>query len=274
MRRWLLGVLMALGLASAARAAATGSDAEAALQCLRDNLPRALALRVRAETEVEGGETQRQEWLYARRPAAQEHRELQWLRLLAPAEVAGVVHLFRPLEEGAERYSFLPALGRVRRVEGEAVAAGLEDVIGLEALTALRRWPADATLSFGAARTESGRSVRPLYATRRVGTAAEARFERMEGRFDEATCLILSMTWRDAEGRLRGQLQLDPLSLRRQDGHWLPARLSWQSGDGRRSRLQILEVRVAPPFSRAVFDPRRFHRAGARDLGLAETAAP
>jgi hypothetical protein len=271
--RWLLAVVVAVGLGGEVRAAA-GTDAETALQCLRDNLPPSLALRVRAESDTEGGETQRQEWLYARRPAAQQHRELQWLRLVSPAEVAGVVHLFRPLEEGAERYSFLPALGRVRRVEGAAVAAGLEEVIGLEALEALRRWPADATLSFGTARTEAGRSVRPLYATRRVGSGSEARFERMEGRFDEATCLILSMTWRDAEGRLRGTLSVDPHSLRRQEGHWLPARLSWQSGDGRRSRLQLIEARIAPPFARGVFDPRSFHRAGARDLGLAESAAP
>ena len=270
----LLLVLAGVGLVSAGLVHGSPSDSASALQCLRDNLPSALAMRVRAERDTAQGETLRQEWLYALSPSTKEEGQQQWLRLVAPAEVSGVVHLFRPLDGGVERYSFLPALGRVRRVEGAAIAASLEEIMGLEALDSLRGWPADATLSFGAVRTEAGRSVRPLYASRRVGTAAEARFERMEGRFDQATCLILNMVWRDAEGRLRGRLSVDPHSLRQQDGHWLPARLMWESEAGLRSRLQVLELRVAPPFARHVFDTRDFHRAGARELGLTETATP
>lgn len=274
MKRALATGLATLLLPLLAQATEMETTAESVLRCLRDNLPTSIALRVRAETEVVDGDLSRQEWLYANRPSKRKGRDEHWLRMVAPAEVAGVVHLFRPLDEGLERLSFLPALGRVRRVEAAAAVAGLDDIVGLEALQEWQRWPHEASLTLGAPRVEHGRSVRPLYATRQVGEAGRPRFERMEGRFDETTCLLLRLEWRDAEGASRGSVTLDPLGLRQRDGHWLPTRMDVLATDGRRSRLQLIETRLTPMFGRAVFDPRGFYRATAEDVGLEATSLP
>ena len=207
--------------------------------------------------------------VYAARSSERDASADHWVHMLAPEALKGVVYLFRQRDPDWERWTFLPAFDRVSRVRSEGTsAAALEEIIGLRELDGLMRWPKDATIQLGTPREQSGRTVRPIYASRRVGTGASPRFERMSGIFDVRTCVLLSAEWRDADGALRHVAEVEAASLRQLGDHWLPQRIDIRQADGDRARLQLHQSRAVGRLPDGLLDPQQFHKVGIGRLGI------
>lgn len=264
--RTLTTLLLALPVWGAAQGSSTAEQLSA---CLKANRPPSLAARLQVETREPGAAPLLRESLYAtqtreRPPGASDH----WVGHLAPETVAGVVHLYRQRDPGWERFSWLPALSRVSRVQGEGEAVpALEDVVGLRDFDTLLRWPTEALMSFSEAREQDGLRTRLARGTRPVGSGEGRGFERLEALIDVDRCVLLEAEWTAADGLKRRRITVDRSTLRRYDRYWLPARFTVRETPGGETRVQVLALRVAAP-PPAVFDPRQFHRVGPAELRL------
>lgn len=250
-------------------ALAVAQTTEEALRCLRDNVPSHWVSRVEVQLRQPNKPAELRRMAYAARERSREKASDHWVRMLAPEDLQGVVYLFQQRDPGWERWTYLPAFDRVSRVRSEGTsAAALEEIIGLRELDALLRWPEGAAIQMGAPREQSGRAVRPINATRRVGTGASAGFERMSGLFDVATCLVLSAEWRDTEGKMRHTAEVETASLRQLGKHWLPQRIDVRHADGATARVQLRQSRVDTRMPDRLFDHRHFYKSGEDALGF------
>lgn len=243
--------------------------AEEALRCLRANVPPQWAALVEVQLRPADKAPELRRMVYATRSSERDASADHWVHMLAPEVLKGVVYLFRQRDPEWERWTYLPAFERVSRVRSEGTsAAALEEIIGLRELDGLMRWREDTAIQLGTPREQSGRTVRPIHATRRVGTGASPRFERMSGVFDVRTCVLLSAEWRDAEGQLRHAAEVEAASLRQLGDYWLPQRIDIRQADGDRARLQLHQSRAVNHLPDGLLDPSRFHKVGIERLGI------
>jgi hypothetical protein len=260
---------LALGLLWSASVAAQSGSAESTVECLRDNVPPAWAGLVDVRIRQPDGSHELRRIAYATRERGRQAQAEYWVRMLAPDSLAGVVHLFRQNDSGWTRWSYLPALDRVSQVKGQGnSSAALEEIVGVRDLDAMLRWSDGATIQFAAPREQGGRQVRPINATRKVGSGASAGFERMRGLMDVERCVMLEGEWRDSDGRQTRSVTVEPASLRRYGTHWLPQRIDVQQSDGVTALVRLQRVVIAPDFPANTFAAERFHTVNPGALGL------
>ncbi len=264
---WVLAMAVC-AVATPAVAAQAGS-AEATLECLRKNVPTEWSALVEVRIRQADGSNEVRRLAYATRERGRKAEADQWVRMLAPASVAGVVYLFQQRDPGWSRWTYLPALKRVSQVKSQGTsAAALEEIVGVRDIDALMRWPEGAAVMLGEPREQGGRSVRPINATRRVGTGASAGFERMRGVIDVERCVVLEAEWTDPDGRQTRSAKVEPASIRQFGAHWLPQRIDVRQSDGVTAQLRLQRAVIAPPFPSETFDSRRFHTVTTTAVGL------
>lgn len=250
-------------------AAAQPGSAEATLECLQKNVPTEWAGLIEVRTRQADGNTELRRIAYATRERGRKSDADHWVRMLAPDSLAGVVYLFQQRDPGWSRWTYLPALKRVSQVKSQGTsAAALEEIIGVRDVDALMRWPEGAAITLGEQREQGGRQVRPIHATRRVGTGAAAGFERMRGVMDVERCVVLEAEWADRDGRETRSAKVDPASVRQFGAHWLPQRIDVRQVDGVSAQLRLQRAVIAPRFPSETFDTRRFHTVAPAALGL------
>ena len=249
--------------------AAQASGVETLTECLRDNVPPAWAARVDVRVRQADGSQELRRLVYATRERGRTPQADHWVRMLAPDSLAGVVHLFRQQDDGWSRWSYLPALKRVSRVNSQGGAsATLDEIVGIRDLDGMLRWSEGATIQLAAPREEGGRQVRPVNATRRVGSGASAGFERMRGLIDVERCVLLEAKWRDRDDRATRSATVERASLRQFGRHWLPQRIDVEQSDGVTAQVRLQHAVIAPDFDADTFDSGDFHNVTARQLGL------
>ncbi|HET8882656.1 MAG TPA: outer membrane lipoprotein-sorting protein [Solimonas sp.] len=180
------------------------------------------------------------------------------MRLSAPADLAGAAYLFIGESHADGIYVYLPALGKVRRVNGATAAASLFgsnlSVFDLKLLTSGLR---------GGRLQRLGDTVSDGHAAERwrylPPDDPDILYDRIDLVIDDAWCLPLV-------ARLYGGvpwkvLTLDRATVQQNEGRWQARRATLSDlRDGSRTLIEIRDQRIDDAIPDAVFSPRRFYK--------------
>ncbi|WP_293374151.1 outer membrane lipoprotein-sorting protein [Nevskia sp.] len=245
-----------LGLAVAHPAAAARSEAELRA-CLRANLFDETVSQDIAITQTDAGGAVKRlngRWYWQRSNAVQR----SMLKLTAPAELNGAAYLFIN-ETGRETFwLYLPSVGKVRKVVGATVAQSLFGS-GLSAfdLKFLFSGLIGGQFSYAGQATvgkRSGERWRYL-----PPSAPDILYDKVDLVIDDVWCLPIKA---DLYGGVPWKtLEVDPMSVSKQDGRWRAARvLLTDLRAGNRSEIRLGVEKAGSALPKALFDPRKFHR--------------
>jgi len=248
MRR-LVVLAACVALAPAASFAAEPSVAEVQA-CARKNLPEfASRQAVLLESTDAGGAAQRIEaellWRLSEAGRSQVRISVE-----APPDVRGSSFLLLEREGGSDMFSYLPEIGRVRRLSGRAISGSLfgtdfsyEDVERIQ-LTAeganVERLP-DAEVA--------GRPVFVLAAS--VPPESGSAYQRVVTYVDRETCVPLQTDLESKPGTLAKRVVADPGEVKQVGARWVPHLLTVSDEEtGRRTTLTVrkidLDLKLSP----------------------------
>jgi hypothetical protein len=243
----LLVLIVALA-APGARAADPAVDEVVA--CARRNLPERTARQsVLFESRDAAGEGDRieAELLWRR---TEEGRSQIRIAVEAPPDVRGTGFLLVERENGADMFSFLPEIGRVRRISGRAVSGSLfgtdfsyEDVARIQTVAGganVARLP-DAEIA--------GRPVYVLAAT--IAPGAESAYERVVTFVDRATCVVVQTDLETKAGTPAKRMTATFDEVRQVGTRWVPHVVRIEDQEtGRSTTLTVrkidLDVKLSP----------------------------
>jgi len=246
-------VLAGLLLASPARA---GAAEDKLLACMRANIPPTLRIQ---EFELTSADRKGGQRLLKGRLFAKRENELlrAMLKLSAPADVSGAAYLVREGEKADEMYVFLPALNKVRRING---GGGDGPLFGTDLSYADLKQVQNAFSGAAPAieRRErlDGRAVTVLSVV--PPAAAASRYSRMVAWVDDASCVALKVDFLEG-ATARKRLTASAASLLQSNGHWFASEsLMADLKLGTRTRLKITGVKSGEDIANRYFDSRNF----------------
>lgn len=255
LHRLLIVVLGLLG--TAAMEVTTQTPVVQVVECVRDNAPPHLTigdLRIEAR-----GEQVTTPQLSAR---FYSHRDRDGLRAMlhitAPSDLAGMRYLLVEQSGDDALHLYLPALGKVRRVNSAGpdgrIAGTTLDVSDLRLISQL----------LGASSISRDRATRwhdrAAQVLRFSPTVADSPYRRVLATVDEQTCVVVRAEFQDAQDTVK-TYQVEPASLRQAGRYWYASRGRMHDHRlGSHIDLSLGAVRVdRKPPSRS-FDPAHFHK--------------
>ena len=227
------------------------------LACMRANIPPTLSIR---EFELKsfdraGGERLLKGRLYAKR----ENDKLRaTLRLTAPADMNGAAYLMKEGSKQDEMYVFLPALNRVRRIQG---AAGDGPLFGTDLSYAdikqINSAFAGAAPALEGREKLEGRDASVL--TVKPHAENGSRTTRIRAVVDQTTCVALRVEFFEGSS-LRKRLTSPAASLTKAGNYWYAASAEMHDlKTATKTRLNITGVKSGEELANRYFDSRNFH---------------
>jgi hypothetical protein len=225
-------------------------------RCVEKNLPAVSAKQsIAIESRDAIGAQQLEGELLWRR--ADGDRQQVLVRLDAPPDLRGSAFLMLGREGGYDLFSYLPELGKVRRLTGRAVSGSLfgtdfsyedfERIQGGVAGTGTTRLP-DAEVA--------GRPVWVVAAT--PAADAGSAYQRIVTAVDRETCVPLRVDFETEPGTIAKQLVADPASVRAVNGRFVAHTmvLSDSGGGAKTTTLTVREIQLDVPLSPSLFSER------------------
>jgi len=251
-------VLLLLGSALAApvaQAAAPG-DVAAVLDCMRGNVPKTLTVRdiQLSATDRNGGTRSLQGRIYATREG---DRLRAMVRIAAPADLAGAAYLLREREGNDEMYLYMPALNKVRRINGAATDGSLWGTdLSYDDVRQLSNAFSGAEPVLEANETVDGRAMHVMSVTpKQTG----ARFDRLRAWVDAKTCMTVRMDFLQG-GVAQKRLSIDPKDLQRSGNYWHATQLVVSDlKQGSRTQVKLTGVTPDKELAERLFAPATFH---------------
>jgi outer membrane lipoprotein-sorting protein len=198
----------------------------------------------------------RQSVLLERRDRAGNERRLQatvwWKRdehdrsrLLArvetPPDERGTGFLMIEGENGTELFSYLPELGRVRRVTSRSASTFLGTDLSYEDLEELRAVASRERVERLPDATVGGRPVYVLLGTPMA--ESQSAYERVVSQVDRETCVALHTSLEGAGNRVLKEFVVDFTDVEKQGGRWLPRKVRFRNlANGSETRLTLEKV--------------------------------
>jgi hypothetical protein len=246
--------LAALSLVLSVGAAhATDPAVDEVQQCARRNLPELSARQsILLESTDAGGAAQRLEadLLWRRNDGG---RSQVRIVVDAPPDVRGTGFLLVERDGVSDMFSYLPELGRVRRLTGRAISGSLfgtdfsyEDIERLQ-LTAegsdVERLP------------DTEIDGRPAYVVAvKLAPASGSAYERVVTYVDRETCVALQTDLESAPGEPAKRVTAKFEEVRQVGERWIPHLVSIEDKEtGRKTTLTIRKIDLDVPLSNAEF---------------------
>jgi hypothetical protein len=170
--------------------------------------------------------------------------------VLSPPDLRGSAVLVIERKEGADLFSYLPELKKVRRITSHTLPGSLfgsdftyEDFLYLQGVRS------------GDSSVENGVNGNEWKLTTEPAASQESAYERIVAHIDQATCLPLLTEFYESGGRLRKVMTIDPEQVHEEDGARIP--LAVEMADElqeSRTELSILEIEVGTPINRRTFE--------------------
>lgn len=252
-----LFVILAALSCTAAMEVSTDTPVVKVLECLRANAPRQLQITdLRVDAQGAGVSTRHLAGkFYSRR----DERGLRaMLHITAPADLAGMRYLLVEAEPEDALYLYLPALGKVRRVNGassEAEIAGT--TLNLADLRLISQALRASSITREGRATVAGRSAQVL---RFVPAIVDSPYRRVLASVDDESCTILRAEFQNAERTVK-HYRVDPASLMRSGGHSYASRSTIEDlARGSTVQLSLGGVNAAPKLASRRFDPKSFFK--------------
>jgi hypothetical protein len=235
-----LAALLPLVLAAPSTAQTPGPEVQEVRECVERNAPKSVRGEGAIEkTDAQGNTRRLEATLLWKRDAQDLSRFLA--RIEAPLDVRGSAFLMLQREGGGEDlFSYLPELGKVRRITSRAVSGSLfgtdfsyEDVVVVQSAasrTGVERGP-DGEVE--------GRPVYVLVAT--PAPEAGSAYERIVTRIDRETCVLLEADFYGRPEKITKQVRIAFADLEQHGGRWLPKKVVLQDLESSSESRLVIE---------------------------------
>jgi hypothetical protein len=228
-----------------------GTEAEPALEtadqireCMNRNLPEKSSIQdVVMETfDRVGGSRSFDAKIYWQR--GEEGLQKLKLRVEAPPDLRGAAYLALERPEATDMFSYLPEVGRVRRIHPRSLGGSLFGTeFTYEDFQQMQNFGAGATLE---RLPDSQVNERPTYVlAAHPGESTESTYERVVSFVDQATCVALKMEFFEGGAEPKRRLLADPSSLKEEGGVWVPQQLTMKNlRDGGETRVEVKKIEM------------------------------
>lgn len=230
-----------LALAPAAFAAELGPGVEEVQRCIERNLPERSSRQsvVFERRDRAGNERRIDTTVWWKRDAQERSRLLA--RVEAPPDERGTGFLMIESESGPELFSYLPELGRVRRVTSRSASSFLGTDLSFEDVEELQTVASRARVERLPDATLDGRPVYVLAGT--PDAASSSAYERVVSQVDRETCVSLRTSLEGEGGRVLKELVVDFQDVEKQGQRWVPRKVRFRNlANESETRLTLDEV--------------------------------
>lgn len=239
-----------------ATAAQAGPAEDKLMSCMRANIPATLRIQEFDLNSMDRKGEQRQ--LKGRLFAKREGELLRaMLKLTAPIDVSGASYLIREGKKSDEMYVYLPALNRVRRING---GAGDGPLFGTDLSYADIKQVQNA-FSGSAPKIEGkekldGRAVTVLSA---VPTAESgSRYSRIKAWIDDSSCVAIKVEFMEGNAA-RKRLVAPASAIAKAGDYWYVSESTMTDLKlGTKTQLKITGVKSGEDVANRYFDSRNF----------------
>ena len=231
-------------------------DLDQVTRCMRDNTPAALHVGT-VSISTSGSSQVMRGSLSAVSDAS--GKRLLW-SIHAPSDLAGSAVLTRDDSNGAVSYLYLPALGKVRRIDQSDQQGRMfgTDISYGDAERIASSFAGSALTVLGEDRL-GGRPVWKIAAT--AAPDANSPYDRIDLSIDQKTCVTLQADLLSNDVPLK-RWSVDPASLAQSGRYWYAAAGTMSDlQQNSQTRLRFTDVSMDTPLPDAAFDPRSFFRS-------------
>lgn len=212
-----------LAATPAAGATEFGPGAEEVQRCIERNLPerssrQSLRFERRDRAGNQRGIDARAWW---KRDA--EGRSRLLARVEAPPDERGTAFLMIEDADGAQMFSYLPELGRVRRVTSRSANSFLGTDLSYEDLEELQAVAKHARIERMPDTERDGRPVYVLAST--PDPTLQSAYTRIVSQIDRGTCVVLHTSFQGAGDRVLKELIVDFSDVEKEGQRWLPRKV-------------------------------------------------
>lgn len=251
-----LAMIAALHLAPAA----AGPAEDKLMACMRANIPKTLRIQEFDLTAIDraGGTRPLRGKLFAKR---EDDKLRAMFRLVAPADVNGSSYLIREGEKSDEMYVFLPALNKVRRINGASSDGPLFGTdLSYSDIKQINNAFSGSAPTIEASEMLDKRKVKRLSVKPHVETGS--RYSLIRTWIDEATCVAIKAEFLEGT-TVRKRLSSPAASLTKSGDYWYPAEATMSDlKEGSRTVLKITGVKSGDELANRYFDSRNFYVGG------------
>lgn len=229
--------------------------------CMRANVPKSLQIKEfeLTATDRSGGIRELRGRLYGVREEADKLRAM--MKISAPSDMAGAAYLLREKEGGDEKYIYVPALNKVRRVTGADAEGTLwgTDI----SYSDLRQLNNAFSAGHSTLEGEGDLAGRKTYIVRlKPDAASGSRFSEVKVWVDQQTCVGLRADFTEGT-TVRKRFDVDPKSLRQAQNMWYAGEaLMTDLGGGTKTRIRIVGLSSDVNLSARYFNPSTFYVGG------------
>lgn len=230
-----------LAVAPAAFAAELGPGVEEVQRCIERNLPERSSRQsvVFERRDRAGNERRIDTTVWWKRDAQARSRVLA--RVEAPPDERGTGFLMIEGEAGPELFSYLPELGRVRRVTSRSASSFLGTDLSFEDLEELQAQASRARVERLPDAVLDGRPVHVLAGT--PDAASDSAYERVVSQVDRETRVSLRTSLEGGGGRVLKELVVDFQDVEKRGERWLPRKVRFRNlANGSETRLTLDKV--------------------------------
>jgi len=253
--------MLLLALASAAAMAPglaqAGPAEDKLIACMRDNIPKTLRIQEfdLTATDRAGAARLLRGRLFAKR---EEGKLKAMLRLTSPADVDGSSYLMLEGEKLDQMYVFLPALNKVRRINGGSGDGPLfgTDLSYADIKQISNAFSGSSPTLEGSEKID-GRTVQRISVTPHAESGS--RYRRIRAWVDETSCVALKAEFMEGE-TVRKRLASPAASLTKSGAYWYAAEATMSDlKEGSRTRLKVTGVKSGEDVANRYFDSRNFY---------------
>lgn len=236
----------AMLLCAGASGAPVPETAEEIEDCVRDNLPQTSSSQIvlfRARDRVGSTKDSRATILWKKFP---DGYSKVLMRVSQPPRLRDTGLLLVEKEEKSDRFLYLPALDKVRRITKNSSSAGFLDTDftyeDLERIQGMRQDRQSERLEDGEV---DGTAVYVVQS--RPSEEDDSEFERVVDFVDREKCVLLKVEYYEEGDRLRKILTIDPEHVTRVDGALIPRRMTMEDLlEESSTELTVEEIEVDP----------------------------
>ncbi len=250
---FLAAVVMAVGPVRA------DESVQKLLDCMRANIPPTLRIQdvELTATDRTGADRTLKGKLYALKDKALVRA---MLRIAGPADLSGAAYLMRETvgDRGDEIYFYLPAMGRVRRINGASANSSLFGTdFSYDDMKQLQSAFSGSMAKLEKPETLDQHPVQVLSLAPQ--DVAAARYSAMRAWVDQKSCVALKVQFYEGK-TVRKELSAPAASLQQSASYWYLSELLMRDlKDGTKTRLKVVGVSSGSDLPSRLFDPHSFY---------------
>jgi len=234
-----------------------GAAEDKLIACMRANIPQTLRIQEfdLTATDRAGASRLLRGRLFAKR---EEDKLKAMLRLVAPADVSGAAYLLLEGEKADQMYVFLPALNKVRRINGASSDGPLFGTdLSYADIKQVSNAFSGSSPTLEASEKIEGRAVKRISVVPHAESGS--RYSRIRAWVDEASCVAVKAEFLEGD-IVRKRLVSPTASLTKAGSYWYAGEATMSDlKEGSHTKLKVTGVKSGEDVANRYFDSRNFY---------------